>query len=80
MTSDYVKASKGLEFPLVALPGVGHMPSKGEDEQEVARGILCGGDTNYVAAGHWGGWGCRVSQAGSCGIYPLGIETKVKYK
>ncbi len=32
-----MKVSKGLGFPLVALPGVGHMPAKGEDEQEVAR-------------------------------------------
>ena len=32
-----MKVSKGLEFPVVALPGVGHMPSKGEDEQEAAR-------------------------------------------
>ena len=31
------KGSKGLEFPVVALPGVGHMPAKGEDEQEAAR-------------------------------------------
>jgi len=29
--------SKGLEFPVVALPGVGHMPAKGEDAQEAAR-------------------------------------------
>jgi hypothetical protein len=32
-----MKVSKGLEFPIVALPGVGHMPAKGEDEQEAAR-------------------------------------------
>ena len=32
-----MKVSKGLEFPVVALPGVGHMPSKGQDEQEAAR-------------------------------------------
>ena len=32
-----MKASKGLEFPLVALPGVGHMPAKGEDKQEAAQ-------------------------------------------
>ena len=38
-----MKVSKGLEFPVVALPGVGHMPAKGEDEQEAARGF-------YVAA------------------------------
>ncbi len=35
--SDDMKVSKGLGFPVVALPGVGHMPAKGEDEQEVAR-------------------------------------------
>lgn len=29
-----MKAIKGLEFLMVALPGVGHMPAKGEDEQE----------------------------------------------
>ena len=32
-----VKVSKGLELPVVALPGVGHMPAAGEDEQEAAR-------------------------------------------
>ena len=32
-----MKVSKGLEFPVVALPGVGHMPAMGEDEQEAAR-------------------------------------------
>jgi hypothetical protein len=32
-----MKVSKGLEFPVVALPGVGHMPASGEDEQEAAR-------------------------------------------
>ena len=32
-----MKVSKGLEFPVVALPGVGHMPAAGEDEKEVAR-------------------------------------------
>ena len=32
-----MKVSKGLEFPVVALPGVGHMPADGEDEQEAAR-------------------------------------------
>ena len=28
-----MKVSKGLEFPVVALPGVGHMPAVGEDEK-----------------------------------------------
>jgi Nuclease-related domain/AAA domain/UvrD-like helicase C-terminal domain len=32
-----MKVSKGLEFPVVALPGVGHMPAAGEDEVDAAR-------------------------------------------
>ncbi len=28
---------KGLEFPVVALRGLGHMPAPGEDETEAAR-------------------------------------------
>ncbi len=32
-----MKVSKGLEFPIVALPGVGQMPAPGEDETEAAR-------------------------------------------
>ena len=32
-----MKVSKGLEFPVVALPGIGHMPAQGENEQEAAR-------------------------------------------
>lgn len=32
-----MKVSKGLEFPVVALPGVGNMPAPGEDEKEAAR-------------------------------------------
>ena len=32
-----MKVSKGLEFRVVALPGVGHIPAKGEDEKEAAR-------------------------------------------
>ncbi|WP_416221490.1 3'-5' exonuclease [Rhodoferax sp.] len=29
-----MKVSKGLEFPVVALPGAGHMPAAGEGEDE----------------------------------------------
>ena len=32
-----MKVSKGLELPVVALPGVGHMAAPGEDEKEAAR-------------------------------------------
>ena len=32
-----MKVSKGLEFPVVPLPGVGHVPALGEDEKEAAR-------------------------------------------
>ena len=35
--SDDMRVSKGLEFPVVALPGVGHMPAKGADEKDAAR-------------------------------------------
>lgn len=32
-----MKVSKGLEFAVVALPGIGHMPTQGEDEKEAAQ-------------------------------------------
>ena len=59
-----MKVSKGLEFPVVALPGVGHMPAPGEDQKEAARVF-------YVAAtratqrlvmgvGGDGGFGARL--------------------
>jgi superfamily I DNA/RNA helicase len=32
-----MKVSKGLEFPVVALPGVGHMPAPCEAETDEAR-------------------------------------------
>ncbi len=35
--SDHIKVSKGLAFPVVALPGVGLMPAKGENEKDAAR-------------------------------------------
>ena len=60
-----MKVSKGLEFPVVALAGVGHMPAPGEDEKDAARVF-------YVAAtratqrlvmgvGGSGGFGERLS-------------------
>lgn len=32
-----MKVSKGILFPVVELPGVGHMPGKGENDQEAPR-------------------------------------------
>ena len=54
-----MKVSKCLEFLVVALPGVRHMPAAGEDEQEAARAF-------YVSA-------IRATQrlvigAGGCGL------------
>ena len=37
MMSDDMQVSKGLQFPVVALPGVGHMSAAGEDEVDAAR-------------------------------------------
>ena len=35
--SDDMKVSKGREFPVVALAGVGYVPAAGEDEKDAAR-------------------------------------------
>ena len=43
-----MNVSKDLEFPVVALPGVGHRPALGEDEKETARVFLCGGYAGYA--------------------------------
>lgn len=59
MTSDHMKVGKGLGLPVVALPGVGHMPAKGEDGQE-ARGVLCGGDQGGSAVCYRGWRQCEI--------------------
>ena len=38
MMSDDLKGCNGPGFLVVAISGVGHIPSKGKDEQEAARG------------------------------------------
>ena len=48
-----MKVSKGLEFPVVALPGIGRMLTPCEDEKEA--GVLCGGDAGYAEVDD-GGW------------------------
>ena len=70
MTSDDMKVSKGLEFPVVALPGVVHMPAKGEDEQEAAR-VLCVAATRakqrlVLGVGGNGGFGSKFGGTGTC--------------
>jgi hypothetical protein len=35
--SDDLKVSKGMGLPVVAQPGLGHMPAKGDDAQEGER-------------------------------------------
>ena len=77
-----MKVSKGREFPVVALPGVGYMPAKGEDEQEAARVFsvaatramqqsVIGG----VRMGGWGAVGISEWQSGFARHPPIPIST-----
>lgn len=58
-------ASKGLEFPVVALVGVGHRPGSGEDEREEARLVYVGATRAthrlIVGAGGEGRFGARFT-------------------
>ena len=52
-----MKVSKGLEFPMVALTGIGHRPSPGEDEKEAARVFYVAATRGLVLGlGGDGGW------------------------
>ena len=57
-------ASKGLEFAVVALPGVGHMPAPGEDEKEAARVFYVAATRSthrlVIGVGGDGGFGRRL--------------------
>ena len=59
-----MKMSKDLEFPMVALPGVGHMPAKGEDEKEAARVFYVAATRAtqrlVIGVGGDGGFGIRL--------------------
>ena len=59
-----MKVSKGLEFPVVALPGVGHMPGPGEEEKEAARVFYVAATRAthrlVIGVGGDGGFGCRL--------------------
>jgi hypothetical protein len=61
-------ASKGLEFPVVALVGAGRMPAEGEDEREKARLFYVGGYAGDAAVVDWGEWGWEVHRQslGNC--------------
>ncbi|MBL0942841.1 MAG: NERD domain-containing protein [Hydrogenophaga sp.] len=58
-------ASKGLEFPVVAMVGVGNMPAKGEEEREEARLFYVGATRAtqrlIVGAGGEGCFGARLA-------------------
>ncbi|MDD2880526.1 MAG: hypothetical protein PHQ58_08810 [Rhodoferax sp.] len=61
-----MRVSKGQPFPVVALPGVVHMPAKGEDEQEAARVFYVAATRatqGLVGMGHLR----NLRQAGECG-------------
>ena len=57
-----MKVSKGLEFPVVALPGIGHMPAPGEDEKDAARVFYVARATQslVMGVGGDGGFGQRL--------------------
>ena len=57
--------SKGLEFPVVALAGVGQMPGEGEDEREEARLFYVGATRAthrlMIGVGGQGGFGGKLN-------------------
>ena len=57
-----MKVSQDFAFPIVTLPGVGHMPAKGEDEQEAARVFYVRATQSLVmGVGGDGGFGKRLA-------------------
>lgn len=61
--------SKGLEFPVVALPGVGYMPEDGEDEAEEARLFYVAAtratQSLYITLSGNGAFGARFASPGA---------------
>ena len=61
-------ASKGLEFPVVALVGAGNMPAKGEDEREEAKRFYVGATRAthrlIVGVGGSGKFGVKLHEKG----------------
>jgi ATP-dependent exoDNAse (exonuclease V) beta subunit len=64
-TSNKIKVSKGLGFPVVALVGAGQMPAAGEDEREEARLFYVGATRAtqrlVISVSGGGGFGERLS-------------------
>lgn len=58
--------SKGLEFPVVAMVGVGHMPARGENERDEARLFYVGATRAtqrlILGIGGSGGFGARLDR------------------
>jgi len=52
-----IKVSKGLKFPVVALPGVGHMSAPGGGREGSGAGVLCGSYSGYAEVGDGSWWG-----------------------
>ena len=63
-----MKVSKGLEFPVVALPRLGHMPAAEEEEQEAARVFYVAAtratQSSVMGVGGDGGFGMRLFSPG----------------
>ena len=62
MTSDDMKVSKGLVFPVVARPGVGHMPAKGEQEDARMFYVAVTRALQRLVIGVGGGFGERFKK------------------
>ena len=64
-----MKVSKGLGFPVVALPGVGYIPAEGEDEHEAARVFYVAATRAtqrlVIGVGGYGGFGGFGKKHGS---------------
>jgi superfamily I DNA/RNA helicase len=62
MMSDDMKVSKGQESPVVALPGVGHKPAKGEEAARVFYVAATRATQRLVIEVGWGwGFGMRLA-------------------
>ena len=54
MMSDDMRVSEGLEYPVLAIPSVGHMPAIAKTSRR-PQGVLCGGNAGDAEVGGAGG-------------------------